>query len=350
MGIKPELFAERVLEWAQHSGRHHLPWQKPRSPYRVWVSEVMLQQTQVDTVIPYFEKFMQAFPSITALATASQDAVLHHWSGLGYYARARNLHKAAQIIVEKYAGEFPINMEQVMALPGIGRSTAGAILSLSFNQRHAILDGNVKRILARHTGTYGWPGSAKVEKILWHYAQQRTPDVDIAAYTQAIMDLGAILCTRSQALCERCPVQYDCYAYETSEQSNLPTKKPKKDHPEKEVVMLIVKCPEQGLLMQRRPDTGIWGGLLSFPEFENTLSAVEWFQDQFNQDGQDYREHEQIKHVFSHYSLYIRPICLQLDAPSYRVMEHKQWVWYKHHHTQAGVAAPVNKLLKLYSE
>ena len=349
MGMRPELFADRVLKWAQHSGRHHLPWQKPRSAYRVWVSEVMLQQTQVETVIPYFEKFMQAFPNITTLAGASQDAVLHHWSGLGYYARARNLHKAAQIIVEKYTGKFPINIEQVMALPGIGRSTAGAILSLSFNQRHAILDGNVKRVLARHTGTYGWPGSAKVEKILWQYAEQRTPVDNNAAYTQAMMDLGATLCTRSRAKCERCPVQHDCYAHEMLEQSNLPTRKPKKDYPEKEVVMLVVKCSEQGLLMERRPDTGIWGGLLSFPEFENTHSAVQWFQEQFNQNGQDYCEHELIKHVFSHYSLNIQPISIQLDAPSLRVMERSEWVWYKYPQIQAGVAAPVNKLLKQFS-
>lgn len=350
MGIKQKPFADRVLEWAQHSGRHNLPWQKQRCAYRVWVSEVMLQQTQVDTVIPYFEKFMHAFPDIASLASAEQDYVLHHWSGLGYYARARNLHKAAQIITDQYDGKFPVDIEHVMALPGVGRSTAGAILSLSFNQRHAILDGNVKRVLARHTGTYGYPGKGRVEKTLWQYAEQHTPEKDNAAYTQAMMDLGALLCTRRHADCESCPIQQDCFAYQTHEQSNLPTKKPRKDHPEKEVVMLVVKSPEQGLLMQRRPNSGIWGGLLSFPEFETTLSAVEWFQDQFNQNGEDYSEHAQIKHVFSHYSLNINPISLQLDAPSYRVMEQDEWVWYKVRNTMAGVSAPVNELLKQFTE
>jgi A/G-specific adenine glycosylase len=350
MGIKQKPFADRVLEWAHHSGRQHLPWQKHRSVYRVWISEVMLQQTQVDTVIPYFEKFMQSFPDVGSLASATQDYVLHHWSGLGYYARARNLHKAAQIIVDEYGGDFPLEIEQVMALPGIGRSTAGAILSLSFNQHHAILDGNVKRVLARHTGTYGWPGNGQTEKILWQHAEQRTPKKDNAAYTQAMMDLGALLCTRSQADCERCPVQKDCFAYQTHEQSNLPTKKPKKDHPEKEVVMLVINSAEQGLLMQRRPNSGIWGGLLSFPEFESILSAIEWFQNQFSQNGEDYCEHDQIKHVFSHYSLNIQPISLQLENPSYRVMEQEEWVWYKVQQTQAGVAAPVTQLLKQLCE
>jgi A/G-specific adenine glycosylase len=203
-------FAERVLTWFDGHGRKDLPWQEPIDAYRVWVSEIMLQQTQVQTVVPYFERFMQSFPDVLALADAAQDDVLRHWSGLGYYARARNLHRAAGIVRDEHGGAFPETLEAVMALPGIGRSTAGAILSIAFGQRHAILDGNVKRVLARHSGIAGWPGLTSVAKELWAIAERNTPDTRVADYTQAIMDLGATLCTRSNPACERCPVATDC--------------------------------------------------------------------------------------------------------------------------------------------
>ena len=205
-------FATRLLDWFDEHGRKDLPWQHPKDAYRVWVSEVMLQQTQVQTVIPYFERFMARFPDVITLADAAQDDVLQHWSGLGYYARARNLHRAAQVIRDNHAGEFPRTLDEVIDLPGIGRSTAGAILSLAFGQRHTILDGNVKRVLARHQAVEGWPGRTAVAKQLWEIAEQYTPEENTAAYTQAIMDLGATLCTRSKPACERCPVATDCQA------------------------------------------------------------------------------------------------------------------------------------------
>ena len=339
-------FAERVLSWAEKHGRHNLPWQQDPTPYRVWVSEIMLQQTQVETVIPYFEKFISELPDIEQLANAPQDLVLHLWSGLGYYARARNLHKAAQIICEKYQNKFPTNIEDVVALPGIGKSTAAAILSLSQNQRHAILDGNVKRVLARHTATEGWPGSTKIEEKLWKVGEQRTPEKQNAQYTQAIMDLGATICTRSNPLCVQCPVQQDCIAYEKNLQTELPSSKPKKKIPTRNTVMLAVLNQNASLLMQRRPNHGIWGGLWSFPEFENQESAIDWCIRTFNQAPENQKNLPDITHTFSHFKLIITPLTAHYHTPIHWVMEANDWVWYKHGTSQAGLAAPVNQLIK----
>ncbi len=345
MGSK-HTFAKRVLEWGQHHGRKQLPWQQQRTAYRVWVSEIMLQQTQVDTVIPYFEKFMRRFPSIEQLADAHQDEVLHHWSGLGYYARARNLHKAAQIIRDNYAGEFPTQSEQVIALPGIGRSTAGAILSLSFNQVHTILDGNVKRVLARHCAIPGWPGSAKVEKQLWQIAEERTPNTHNADYTQAMMDLGATCCTRSKPNCEQCPVQEDCLALANGLQHELPHAKVKKQLPERSTTMLILQNQHQQLLMQRRPSHGIWGGLWSFPEFENLQQSLDWCLRTFQCAPDCQQKLSTLTHTFSHFRLHITPLSVRYDIPIHWVMEDDEWVWYKHDTSQVGLAAPVNQLVK----
>lgn len=339
-------FSERVLVWAKQHGRKQLPWQKQRSPYRVWVSEIMLQQTQVDTVIPYFEKFMQRFPSIDVLANAEQDEVLHYWSGLGYYARARNLHKAAQIIRDQYASEFPLEIEWVMELPGIGQSTAGAILSLSHNQTHTILDGNVKRVLARHCAIEGWPGATKVEKQLWSIAQQRTPTSNNAQYTQAMMDLGATCCTRSKPKCEICPVSSDCLAHINGVQHELPHSKPKKQIPERSTFMLILENHQQQLLMQRRPNHGVWGGLWSFPEFETKQQGIDWCLRTFHKKPETTQVLEKLTHTFSHFRLQITPISVTYNTPIHWVMEQDQWVWYKHGSSQAGLAAPVNKLVK----
>lgn len=340
-------FADRVLEWAQQHGRKQLPWQQQRTAYRVWVSEIMLQQTQVDTVIPYFEKFMRSLPSIEALANAQQDEVLHHWSGLGYYARARNLHKAAKIICDQHRGEFPENIEEVVALPGIGRSTAGAILSLSHNQRHTILDGNVKRVLARHCAIHGWPGAAKIEKQLWAIAEQRTPANNNADYTQAMMDLGATCCTRTKPHCHECPVSEDCQALINGQQHELPHAKPKKQIPERSTVMLVLQNHQQQLLMQRRPNHGVWGGLWSFPEFESEGQGLDWCLRTFQSQPESRQILSKLTHTFSHFRLHITPISVRYSTPIHWVMEGEEWVWYKHGTSQAGLAAPVNQLVKL---
>ena len=341
-----ETFSQRVLEWAQHDGRKHLPWQHTPTPYRVWVSEIMLQQTQVDTVIPYYEKFMQSFPTIKALANASQDLVLHHWSGLGYYARARNMHKAAKIIHDQYQDQFPSSIEAVEALPGIGKSTAAAILSLSHNQRHTILDGNVKRVLARHTGTSGWPGHTRVEKQLWKIAEQRTPHDNNARYTQAMMDLGATVCTRSQPSCSQCPVSDDCIAFVQNLQTELPTPRPKKNIPIRSTIMLAVLNQDDELLMHRRPNSGIWGGLWSFPEFETIEDALDWCARIFNKLPGSQQMLAELTHTFSHFRLIISPLTVRYDTPIHWVMDGDEWVWYKHNSTRAGLAAPVNQLIK----
>ena len=258
-------FAERLLDWFDDHGRKDLPWQRGINPYRVWISEIMLQQTQVQTVIPYYERFMQSFPDLQSLADADIDAVLQHWSGLGYYARARNLHKAAGAIRDNFAGEFPTAFDDVVELPGIGQSTAGAILAIAGNQRHAILDGNVKRVLARHAAVAGWPGKTDVSKQLWALAEARTPQQRVADYTQAIMDLGATLCTRSKPNCAACPVASDCAARIADDVAAYPGRKPKKAKPLRQTTMVIA-VNGAAVFLQRRPPVGIWGGLWSLPE------------------------------------------------------------------------------------
>lgn len=341
-----ETFASRVLTWFHEHGRKDLPWQQDPTPYRVWVSEIMLQQTRVETVLFYFERFMQQFPDIDSLAHAPQDDVLHLWSGLGYYARARNLHKAAQLIAKEYAGEFPSEFEQVLDLPGIGRSTAAAILSLSKNQDHAILDGNVKRVLARHHAVEGWPGLAKIEKQLWKIAEQNTPQQENAAYTQAMMDLGATLCTRSHPQCAECPVNQDCKALSLGVQSELPHSKPKKQIPTRHRVVLILSRKDQDLLMHRRPNQGIWGGLWSFPEFDTHQDAMGWCEKMFRKSPTAAKELAELKHTFSHFHLILHPIKVSYATPIHWVMEGDDWVWYKHGTSRAGLAAPVKKLLE----
>jgi A/G-specific adenine glycosylase len=293
-------FAERVLTWFDGHGRKDLPWQEPIDAYRVWVSEIMLQQTQVQTVVPYFERFMQSFPDVLALADAAQDDVLRHWSGLGYYARARNLHRAAGIVRDEHGGAFPETLEAVMALPGIGRSTAGAILSIAFGQRHAILDGNVKRVLARHSGIAGWPGLTSVAKELWAIAERNTPDTRVADYTQAIMDLGATLCTRSNPACERCPVATDCETRTMGTVTLIPGRKPKKDKPLRETTMVLASF-DGHVYLERRPEAGIWGGLWSLPEVNGT-PVEDWCRERLAREVQATESWDRLRHSFSHYA------------------------------------------------
>jgi A/G-specific adenine glycosylase len=337
-------FADRVLGWFERYGRWQLPWQREPAPYGVWVSEIMLQQTQVNTVIPYYERFMQRFPDVQQLADAPLDEVLHHWSGLGYYARARNLHRAAQQIRDKFDARFPEDFDSVSALPGIGRSTAGAILSLALGQRHPILDGNVKRVLARHYAVDGWPGKAEVLKELWRLSEAVTPYRRVAHFNQAMMDLGATVCTRGTPGCERCPLCDSCLAHVEGEPGRYPGPKPRRPLPVRQVHMLVLVSGQEAYL-ERRPPQGIWGGLWSFPEFDDTGGLAAWC-DARGLDPAMMEPWPQVRHTFSHFHLDIRPHCLRLKNPVFSVMEADWALWYKLRGMgPVGLAAPVQRLL-----
>jgi len=339
-------FAAAVLAWFDRHGRKDLPWQQDATPYRVWVSEIMLQQTQVRTVIPYYQRFMQAFPDVRTLAAAPLDQVLHHWSGLGYYARARNLHRAAQQIRDEHAGRFPEDIEAVMRLPGIGRSTAGAILSLACGQRHAILDGNVKRVLARFHTVEGWPGKAEVLERLWTLAEAATPQRDVAAYNQAMMDLGATLCRRGTPECPRCPLQTACCACRQGRQRDFPVPRPRRELPVRSVHMLLLSGPDAAVYLERRPASGIWGGLWSFPEFDTEAALLEWCDQKRIPLPERLEPWRVLRHTFSHFHLDITPCHLQLRNPGFAVMEGNGAVWYNTGQSGAlGLAAPVRRLL-----
>jgi A/G-specific adenine glycosylase len=341
-------FASRLLDWFDLHGRKGLPWQVA-DPYRVWVSEIMLQQTQVQTVIPYFNRFIGRFADVQALADAPLDEVLHHWSGLGYYARARNLHASAQKICDEFAGELPRTAAELEALPGIGRSTAAAILALSFGQRHAILDGNVKRVLARHAAVSGWPGSTAVAEQLWALSEKYTPAERVGDYTQAIMDLGATLCTRSKPKCELCPLQIDCAAFALGKTGQLPESKPRKSKPLRETTMILVTQAGR-VLLERRPAAGIWGGLWSLPEVSDQAPA-DWCRQQLGTGAVSETQWAQLRHSFSHYDLDIRPVLLCLDGAPRLAHDVCDAVWYRPgDKPPGGIAAPVRKLLDLVAE
>ena len=337
-------FSEKLLDWFDHSGRHDLPWQQQQTAYRVWVSEIMLQQTQVKTVIPYYQRFMARFPELVDLAEAEQDEVLAHWAGLGYYARGRNLHKAAQIIQQEHNGHFPSAFDAVLALPGIGRSTAGAILSMAQKQRYPILDGNVKRVLTRYYAVEGWAGNKSIENQLWKMADNLTPNQRFDDYTQAIMDLGATLCTRSKPNCQACPVQADCQAYQTNRVKVFPFSKPKTTKPIKQTKLLMLLNQNQQIWLEQRPQKGIWGGLWSLPQFENMEELVESLNPSVKTHS-DSRvklvKWKEFRHTFSHYHLDIEPVQMVQEAPL-------EWVGQWHTFKQAnnlGLPAPVKSLL-----
>lgn len=339
-------FSDAVLSWFDVHGRKDLPWQQDPTPYRVWVSEIMLQQTQVTTVIPFYERFMGSFPSVTALAAASEDDVLHHWSGLGYYARARNLLKAARLIRDEHNGLFPESFAAVVSLPGIGRSTAGAILSLANEQRHAILDGNVKRVLARHYAVDGWAGQQNVTERLWRLAEQNTPDINVAHYNQAMMDLGATLCVRSKPNCGVCPVASACLARESDRISEFPGRKPKKEKPRRETFMLIAKRGNE-IYLERRPPSGIWGGLWSFPELDEIDSLRQWCQRRTASAPLSVDHWLPVRHSFSHFDLDIKPLLVHIAGPSSTVADDGDGAWYSLDVPPAvGLAAPVEKLMQ----
>ena len=347
-------FSKHVLNWFDKNGRKHLPWQHNISPYRVWVSEIMLQQTQVATVIPYFEKFMQSFPTLKSLACATEDEVLHHWSGLGYYSRARNLHKSANRVMNDFSGEFPDNLENIMSLPGIGQSTAGAILSIAYQQPAAILDGNVKRVLARVFAVSGWPGKSDVLKRLWAIAEAHTPTQQVNNYSQAMMDLGATVCTRSKPNCAQCPLQTNCQAFTNNTISNFPGKKPKKVLPIKKTCMLVI-CHNEKVLLQQRPTTGIWPGLWSFIEIDAPLAkqSLECYAPLISTlistklaAADSLELQAQFRHTFSHYHLDIQALVLNYQHLPIENLP-TSLRWYDPQNPSAiGIAAPVSKILK----
>lgn len=340
-------FARRLLAWFDEHGRHALPWQRSATPYSIWVSEIMLQQTQVSTVVPYFERFMRSFPTIEDLATAELDDVLARWSGLGYYARARNLHRAAQQVVEKLRGELPATVTELVALPGIGRSTAGAIVALAHGRREAILDGNVKRVLARYHGVEGWPGATAVLKKLWRFSEQHTPHSDVAAYTQAVMDLGATVCRRTDPACERCPVRRGCRAARDGRQAELPSPRPRRSRPQRRVRVLLVRDDAQRVLLERRPATGVWGGLFSFPEISSDADAESWCGRNLNASVTGQRALPLIDHAFTHFDLTIEPTLLELEGHPSIVMDRPEWLWYKPAmKSELGLPAPIAALLE----
>lgn len=344
--MTPDHFASAVLEWFDQHGRHDLPWQEQKTAYNTWISEIMLQQTQVTTVIPYYQRFMERFPTVDALAVAEQDEVLHLWTGLGYYARARNLHKTAQIVSNEFQGHFPETVEGLEALPGIGRSTAGAVLSISTGKWAPILDGNVKRVLARFYALEGWPGTTANQKLLWQYAEQNTPQARTGEYTQAMMDLGATLCTRSKPSCLICPLQQGCQAWELGKTDQLPAPKPKKTIPVKQTYMLILQqdnLPE--VLLYQRPPSGLWGGLWSLPQVAD-------LRDTYNETGLEIDPDSiqtlaPLRHTFSHFHLDITPVKARVNTPTDCVMEGKPLLWYNIEQPEnVGLAAPVKKLLQ----
>ncbi|MEW5248692.1 A/G-specific adenine glycosylase [Microbulbifer discodermiae] len=326
--MSPEQFQHRVLTWFDQHGRKDLPWQQDLNPYRVWVSEIMLQQTQVSAVIPYFERFMGSFPTLGDLAAAPLDRVLAHWSGLGYYARARNLHKCAQVVVSTHGGALPESLEDLIALPGIGRSTAGAIASISMGLRAPILDGNVKRLLARLHRVAGWPGQTAVARELWQLAEQYTPATRGGDYTQAMMDLGATLCTRSNPRCGDCPLATHCQAHRHGDPQEFPGKKPRREKPVRSTIMLLLEH-SGALFLQQRPPQGIWGGLWTPPQLDGggEDEVRQWLGAQGLKIARLHPLPE-LRHTFTHFHLDISPLWVKLASVPAQVAEHSG-SWYK---------------------
>lgn len=341
-------FSDRLLRWYAAQGRHDLPWHRAPDAYRIWVAEIMLQQTQVATVTPYYQRFMDRFPNVSALAGAPADEVLHLWSGLGYYARARNLHRTARYIVDEYASEFPRAIDAMMALPGIGRSTAGAVLAMAFGDRHPILDGNVKRVLTRFHMLEGWPGAAKVQDRLWKLADDHTPRSDIRNYTQAIMDLGATVCTRTRPACERCPVRDDCRACARGATADFPTARPRRKLPLKQTRFLIVQRGDGAVLLGRRPPSGVWGGLWSFPELALGEDPDVWCRDAGFVVTAPWAALDVIEHAFTHFRLNITPLHARVHAGHDKIMESDVQLWYNAQApVRVGLAKPVAHLLNV---
>ena len=338
-------FAQHLIRWQQTYGRHHLPWQNTHDAYRIWLSEIMLQQTQVNTVIPYYLRFLERFPDLTRLADASQDEVLELWSGLGYYSRGRNLHAAAQRVCELHGGAFPARIEDIVALPGIGRSTASAIAVFAFGTRSAILDGNVKRVLTRHFGITGHPGERKVETRLWQLAESLLPTHDVATYTQALMDLGATVCTRSRAACDHCPVSTSCVARASNQVACLPTPRSRTTTPQKATRMLILRHAGE-ILLEKRPPSGIWGGLWSLPEVGMDTDVATHCRTRLGMETTAAGSLPELRHSFTHFRLRIAPQLLDVTHLLPRAEQPGQLWLAPRAALSAAIPTPVRKLLQ----
>ncbi len=348
-------FARRIVAWQRTHGRQDLPWQRDPTPYRVWVSEIMLQQTRVETVIPYFRRFMARFPRLEDLAAAPLDEVLQLWAGLGYYARARHLHRAAQLACTRHGG-LPLDLEALQALPGIGRSTAGAILALAGGRRAAILDGNVKRVLCRFHAVAGWPGTSAVARRLWQLAEWHTPHRSVARYTQGIMDLGALVCTRRNPHCDACPLAARCRARLEDAPARYPASRPRRRLPERHAALLVLENARRQILLERRPPAGIWGGLWSLPEcpHRDPHALRHWCREVLACEVEILHIAPEIQHSFTHYHFHITPVHAQLthrlthpQPPADRVMEGPHRVWYNVDQLQRqALAAPVKRILQ----
>jgi A/G-specific adenine glycosylase len=353
MAPATDWFAERLLAWFDGHGRKDLPWQQDIDAYRVWISEIMLQQTQVATVIPYYQRFMTRFPTVRDLAAADLDDVLHHWTGLGYYARGRNLHKAARLIMAEHAGELPGSVETLETLPGIGRSTAGAIAAIAGGIRAPILDGNVKRVLARFHAVDGYPGESTVAKHLWALADEHTPSERVADYTQAIMDLGATICVRSRPDCRACPVADRCQALATEHTERYPGRKPKKEKPVRQARMFIAHDNAGACLLERRPPEGIWGSLWTPPERPFDTAVEDFLQEFGFPPLPPYRARTApgFRHTFTHFHLDIEPVYVEVDGPPGAVRDTDDVRWYRSGSNDAlGLSAPAVKLIASLSE
>ncbi len=345
-------FATQLLAWFDVAGRKDLPWQQDISPYRVWVSEIMLQQTQVATVIDYYQRFMDRFPDVHALARADLDEVLHFWTGLGYYARARNLHKTAQTVVRDYDGEFPDDAENLEALPGIGRSTAGAIRAIAQQAHAAILDGNVKRVLCRFHAVAGYPGATAVNKALWSLAEAHTPASRTADYTQAIMDLGATVCTRRNPACTACPVQTACAAHAEGKVDLYPERKPKKAKPERTARFFVVTLADGSVLLEQQPMDGLWGGLWNPPQRDSATTPAEFLQELGLRAEDLSRQHiaPTFRHTFTHFHLHIEPVYLVLEHSPAVLADDASQRWLhpdevRGGNQRLGLSAPAVRLL-----
>lgn len=344
------LFSDRLIAWFDTCGRHDLPWQSNPSPYRVWISEIMLQQTKVSTVIPYFKRFIKKFPNVLSLKNANIDEVLTLWAGLGYYTRGRNLHRAAKIICDDFNGILPADRGALLTLPGIGRSTAGAIMALAFQQPHAILDANVKRVLCRFYAINGCLGESVVEQQLWKLAEALTPKQQTAEYTQAMMDLGATICTHSGAKCDICPVSCDCLSRKKGLQYQYPRIKPKKTIPLRKIIFLLLENKAGKILLQRRATTGIWGGLWCFPECDPKDDIEKYLLDTTGFNGSVIRKLAVVKHTLTHFRMEILPVHLKMKAyDNVGLKEDQRW-YFTADALEFGVPTPVKKILQSITE
>jgi A/G-specific adenine glycosylase len=337
-------FASRLIAWQKKEGRKGLPWQATDDPYKVWLSEIMLQQTQVATVIPYYQRFLERFPTLADLAAAPVEDVMPLWSGLGYYARARNLHKCAQTVVAKHGGKFPRDAAEIAELPGIGRSTANAIASFCFGAQTPILDGNVKRVFARCFGIEGFPGVQKIEKAMWALAETLMPPRDTGIYTQAQMDLGATVCTRGKPLCERCPITDICVAKRDDRIAELPMPRPKKAVPERESVFLVMES-EHGILLEQRPPSGIWGGLLCLPELPEGVDAAHYAKQNYGVFAKQWQELPALRHTFTHFRLTLRPLYANVKQAPVAMDSGRRWL-AADAYAGAALPTPIRALLE----